>query len=83
MWQQWQSIYLYPEKESSVLYLVMLLKRSTGTHSSPLAVHAEIVDFLLFLEEQRNNSLGNTFPSSLCVDMLKKVTWYVVTENVF
>lgn len=66
-----------------MLYLVMLLKRSTGTHSSPLAVHAEIVDFLLFLEEQRNNSLGNTFPSSLCVDMLKKVTWYVVTENVF
>lgn len=50
VWQQWQSIYPYPEKESTLLYLVLLLERSTGIPISSLVVHAEIVDFLLFLE---------------------------------
>lgn len=48
VWQQWQSIYLYAEKEMTVLDLVMFLERSTGIHSSLLVVHVEIVDFLLF-----------------------------------
>lgn len=47
-WQQWQLIYLYPEKEKTVIYLFMLLERSTGIHSSLLVMHNEIVDFLLF-----------------------------------
>ena len=46
-WQQWQLIYLYPEKERAMIYLIMLSERSTGIHSSLLVVHNEIVDFLL------------------------------------